>query len=287
MTNPVPLSGLVAAFILGSLAAGASTPAGPTASEQSGGLATPAAEATNSSFSLRVSATLGGEPFSCLPNEAAVMTPTELMLFVHDVEWVAADGTRTPAPLATDASWQTERVALLDFAGEGAGCRDASAAQNEQLFFQGSPPASTVSMAFRIGVPFELNHADPTRHSGPLTVMQMHWGWRGGYKILRLEGQAAGADVLLHLGSTGCTGPMTAIEACEHCGQLEVVVPWSSAEALRLELLPLLDTSLLARHRCMGVDAEGMQNCSTAWRALGEPGSGVWTMGEPAAQERP
>lgn len=263
------------------------TPEPPAAEPAAEASATSGSEAPASPFVLPVNVTLAGEPFSCAGAGDSVMTPTELMLFAHDFEWVAADGHRTPATLVDDAAWQTERLVLLDFAGESAGCHDASAAQNEQIVFQGGPAADAVALAFRIGVPFELNHADPTRLSGPLTLMQMHWGWRGGYKFLRLEGRAQSDDVLLHLGSTGCTGPMTAIEACAHGGQLQVEVPWNSSSSLRLELLPLLDESLLAGHRCMGVDGEGLQNCTTAWRALGDPASGVWSTDSTTQSEAP
>jgi uncharacterized repeat protein (TIGR04052 family) len=217
---------------------------------------------------LQVRATLDGEPFSCDDREGAVMTPSELMLFLHDFQWVLADGSRLPAPLADDGLWQTSRVALLDFAGDAAGCADASAAQNEELVFQGVPPADAAAIAFHFGVPFDLNHADPTTNSGPLTLMQMHWGWRGGYKFIRLEGESLQGPVLLHLGSTGCVGPMMAVERCEHGGQVEAQITWLPGTTLGIELVPLLDQSLLEGHRCMGLDSEGLSNCSTAWTEL-------------------
>lgn len=217
---------------------------------------------------VNVRPSLHGEPFSCVEREGASMRPTELMLFVHDLEWVLANNTRVPVALLPDGIWQTERLALLDFAGTQNGCVDASSAINETLIFQGDAPAEVAFLSFRLGVPFELNHADPTTHSGPLTQMQMHWGWRGGYKFLRLEGVNGEHDVLLHLGSTGCVGPMTAVERCERPGQMEILVPWSPGMAIGLELAPLLDAALLLGHRCMGSDGSGMTNCSTAWDAL-------------------
>jgi uncharacterized repeat protein (TIGR04052 family) len=59
---------------------------------------------------------------------------------------------------------------------------------------------------FKVGVPFELNHADATTAPSPLNLTALFWSWNGGYKFLRVDSVPAGAGTSfnLHLGSTEC-----------------------------------------------------------------------------------
>ena len=43
-----------------------------------------------------------------------------------------------------------------------------------------------------MGVPFELNHGDPTVASSPLNITAMFWNWQGGYKFLRADMASTG-----------------------------------------------------------------------------------------------
>ena len=54
-------------------------------------------------------------------------------------------------------------------------------------------PGDYAGIQFQIGVPPEINHADPARWPAehPLNplVNRLHWGWQGGYVFLALEGR--------------------------------------------------------------------------------------------------
>ncbi|PJN92728.1 metallo-mystery pair system four-Cys motif protein, partial [Amaricoccus sp. HAR-UPW-R2A-40] len=53
-----------------------------------------------------------------------------------------------------------------------------------------------VGLAFEIGVPFDLNHGDPTLAPAPLDLTAMFWTWRGGYKFLKFEVAPEGAAAM-------------------------------------------------------------------------------------------
>jgi uncharacterized repeat protein (TIGR04052 family) len=73
-----------------------------------------------------------------------------------------------------------------------------------------------VALRFTLGVPFALNHADPTEAQPPLDQTVMHWHWQAGYKFLRAAVQTGDATAWLHLGSTGCQGRIGAVTGCAH-----------------------------------------------------------------------
>jgi hypothetical protein len=54
-------------------------------------------------------------------------------------------------------------------------------------------PTKYSSMQFNVGVPYEINHADPSAHpsSSALNIANssdMHWGWNPGYIFVKIEG---------------------------------------------------------------------------------------------------
>lgn len=42
-------------------------------------------------------------------------------------------------------------------------------------------------LAFDMGVPFALNHADVTAAPSPLNIQALWWNWQGGYKFMRVD----------------------------------------------------------------------------------------------------
>jgi len=60
------------------------------------------------------------------------------------------------------------------------------------LELPGVPAGQYASLSFRVGLPPQFNHADPSRFPAgdPLNpqVNGLHWGWQGGYVFLALEG---------------------------------------------------------------------------------------------------
>ena len=73
------------------------------------------------------------------------------------------------------------------------------------------PAGDFTELCFTLGVPFALNHSDPTAQGtpSPLNLPAMNWFWRGGRKFLKIDGIAdpggAAQQFNFHLGSTGCS----------------------------------------------------------------------------------
>lgn len=162
-------------------------------------------------------AEMGGQPFACgtpyggLGATKAEVQGTDFRMYISNVAMVAADGTRAPVTLA-ETDWQHDGVALLDFEDGTAGCANGTAPLNTTL--TGTvPEGDYTGLSFQIGVPFSMNHGDPTVAHTPLNLTSMFWNWRGGYKFLRIDMVPTdrGADGpkgwFLHLGSTMCDSP--------------------------------------------------------------------------------
>jgi uncharacterized repeat protein (TIGR04052 family) len=123
-----------------------------------------------------------------------------LQLYVSEVELLRGDGKWERLALTSTPTWQSERVALLDLTG----------AQPERRgevtgTMKGKSRQSYAGVRFVVGVPFDLNHANPLSAGAPLNRAELFWSWQSGYKFLRVEltdHEHAGA---FHLGSTGCS----------------------------------------------------------------------------------
>lgn len=186
-------------------------------------------------------AEIGGAPFSCTATYPLGATRAEagvldFRLFVSEVALVTSDGAEVPVALTPDGVWQADVVALLDFEDGSGGCRNGTPQVNTTLRGR-APEGDYVGLAFEIGVPFAVNHRDPTIAPSPLNLTAMFWNWQGGYRFVKLElspvamammpeapaDDAAGhggrpGDWYLHIGSTLCQSfaPVAAPEAA--CG---------------------------------------------------------------------
>jgi uncharacterized repeat protein (TIGR04052 family) len=132
---------------------------------------------------------------------------SDFRLYVHDVR-LTKGGEPIPVALDQDGVWQLEGLALLDFEDKTGKCSNGTAETNVTV--RGTVPAGTTfdGIAFRVGVPFELNHGDASTAPSPLNLSALFWNWQGGHKFVRADAFAAGASAPfnLHLGSTGCDG---------------------------------------------------------------------------------
>lgn len=161
----------------------------------------------------------GGTDVQCgevveLGEPATSFAISDLRFFVHDVRLLDVDGAEVPVSLVPDGRWQLPEVALLDFED---GCEAGNADLNATLVGAVDQPGPFTGVRFRLGVPFELNHADAATAPSPLNLTAMFWNWNGGYKFLRLDG--TGPEVegwRFHLGSTQCVGD--AEGQVERCG---------------------------------------------------------------------
>lgn len=178
---------------------------------------------------IQFAAQVGGEAFACgrsfknIGTTSSTITPTDFRFFVSDVSLLRDDGTAVPVTLDQDGTWQYRNLALLDFEDGTGPCRNGNAAMNTEI--RGvAPKGNYVGVRFTLGVPFELNHGDPTLAPSPLNITSMFWVWKAGYRFLKIDmatsGQpdkrleyAAGNAAVdkersvgfpVHIGSAGC-----------------------------------------------------------------------------------
>jgi len=186
--------------------------------------------ATSEAIRIRFAAQVGPAPFACgqsyggIGTTNSTITPTDFRFYVSDVSLIRADGQAVPVTLDQDGTWQYRNLALLDFEDGTGPCRNGNSAVNSEL--RGTAPkASYTGLRFTLGVPFELNHGDPTLAPSPLNITSMFWVWKAGYRFLKVDlassGQpdkrvdyAAGNTSVekeravgfpVHIGSAGCT----------------------------------------------------------------------------------
>jgi uncharacterized repeat protein (TIGR04052 family) len=137
-----------------------------------------------------------------------------LQLYVHDVALVGDDGAAHPLTLVPRAPWQSQRVALLDFA----------AAQTQRDVIEGSAPSRRYTgVRFVVGVPFDLNHGNQLTAAAPLDRADMFWSWQSGYKFLRLDLAAGEHEAAFHLGSTGCSSASALRPPEQPCAQPNLI----------------------------------------------------------------
>ncbi|MBC8067303.1 MAG: metallo-mystery pair system four-Cys motif protein [Deltaproteobacteria bacterium] len=164
-------------------------------------------------------ATIGGEAFACgttypgFGTSAVDVTPQDLRFFVQDLRLVRADDdTQVPLVLDVESPWQSETVALIDFEDGTGACSEAGGDDATRTLVVGTAPAGDYDgVVFTLGVPEDLNHADPLTLPLPLDAGSMTWGWLFGYKFTKFEllqvvDEGTAGFVAFHLGSTGCEG---------------------------------------------------------------------------------
>ncbi len=167
---------------------------------------------------VRFAAEINGQAFECgrsyaLGKTALNIAPSDWRMFVSEVEFIRPGGQRVPLKLVQDNIWQVGTVSLLDFENGQGPCSNGSTAINTSV--RGDLPAGEYqALRFVIGVPFALNHDDPTRAPSPLNTTAMFWNWQGGYKFIRFDTPG----FPLHLGSTQCAAPSRTSAPTGPCG---------------------------------------------------------------------
>lgn len=151
-----------------------------------------------------------GQTYTSQGTTSDSVTPQDLRMYVQDVHFIDGTGKAVPVTIDTRSPWQTPQIVYLDFEDGTGGCKNGNADLNSTI--TGSVPVGTYTgLSFTVGVPEELDHADPLGAPPPL-VESMTWGWLYGYRFLIAEmasmstpaqGDPPGVG-LLHLGSVGC-----------------------------------------------------------------------------------
>lgn len=230
-------------------------------------------------FSVR----FGEAPLAC---DRAVdgMLLSDLRLFVHDLRLLTPGGEFIPLELTHRPPWQGGGVALLDFENAAGPCRNGSVAVNAIVHGLVAPADDYRGLAFRIGVPESLNHANPLAAPPPLNISSMHWQWLTGYKFLRAGIIREDDGFWLHLGSTRCEGTATAPAGCANANRPEVLLPGFTPgdSVVVIDLAPFAQATDLSDGKhgdCSSGPAE--TGCEPAFRVLGLDFAGGEPTGTP------
>ncbi|HET9917031.1 MAG TPA: MbnP family copper-binding protein, partial [Candidatus Binatia bacterium] len=161
-------------------------------------LALPMAAAQESqAVKLRFAGAVNGAAFECGKNYSNIgttkstITPSDFRFFVSEVELLTQEGKAVPLALDQDGVWQHKNVALVDLEDGSGPCSNGTKAIRAEV--SGSAPRGNYTgVRFTMGVPFELNHGDPTVAPSPLNITAMFWNWQGGYKFLKADMNSTG-----------------------------------------------------------------------------------------------
>ena len=163
-----------------------------------------------------------GETYAGVGSSKASILLQDFRIYVSEAKLIAKDGREVPVKLTPDNQWQNDSVTLLDFENATGNC-NGNAPTN--MAIRGTAPAGDYAgISFEIGVPFAINHKDPTLAGAPMNYSGLTWPWRVGYKFttIDLETESKPADAgapapkmggmmgmhasgfSIHLGSTSC-----------------------------------------------------------------------------------
>lgn len=153
--------------------------------------------ATTQHFNLKFSAMVGSENFACGKSYDDIgvtrsrITPSDFRFYVSGVELIDKRGKSVPVKLDQDGIWQYKDIALLDFEDGQGPCRNGNPGLHTAV--TGSVPKGNYrGVRFTLGIPFELNHGDPTIAPAPLSFTSMFWVWQTGYKFVKIDMASSG-----------------------------------------------------------------------------------------------
>jgi uncharacterized repeat protein (TIGR04052 family) len=146
---------------------------------------------------LKFSAMVGTQNFACGKSYDNIgitksrIIPSDFRFFVTGVELIDKTGKAVPVKLDQDEVWQYEDVALLDFEDGTGPCRNGNSGIHTEV--TGTVPQGDYNgVRFTLGVPFKLNHGDPTIAPSPLNFTAMFWVWQSGYKFTKIDMATSG-----------------------------------------------------------------------------------------------
>ena len=247
-------------------------------------------QTTETQLTLPFKAVVGADPVSCgttftgLGTSGTDVSFADFRFFVHDLALVTDQGEVIPVSLDASADGQNADVALLDFRdkadlNESGDLLDVCTAGTDenpgykdtvQVSFNLDPAVTIQSVQFSLGVPFDLNHANPTSAEEPLRspgkASGMTWNWQNGYKFFAADTLPVGANRWnLHIGSTGCEVTPSELEqgaepeTCANENRARVTLP---VGALDLENLAIqVDYAALVSGSNLGLDQGGAPGC--------------------------
>lgn len=177
---------------------------------------------------------VSGAYFNCdemYPGAGAAMKPQDFRMYVTDVRLVTDEGSEHAVELAEDGQFQARGVALLDFEDATGECRGTPALnktiRGKLSAADQAEHARYTGLRFRIGVPPELDFADPATLPTPLAEPTLRSAVTGGHLFFtawaNFESSTpdtqAFSGVGLDLASDGCLGA-----TCQRSNRPEVVL---------------------------------------------------------------
>lgn len=203
-----------------------------------------------------------------------------LQFYVHTIELIDEHGKPHPFRFAAEPPWQNEHVALLDLAGDPSTPRRLSIAGTVE---KGVGAYSGIRLT--VGVPFELNHANPLAAAAPLDRGAMFWNWQSGHKFLRADLGVAGHAWSFHLGSTGCSSASALrppAQPCAQANEMRIELKGNPLrDVIRLRLEPLIAAAQAANYVVCTGDYAHDPACREAYAATGlQPGvpQSLWVL---------
>lgn len=160
--------------------------------------------AGNQPVAIKFKAVVGDAEFSCGKSYDDIgitksrITPSDFRFYISEIELIDNHGNFVPLELDQDGIWQYRNLVLLDFEDGTGPCRNGNIGLHDQVSGK-VPKGKYRGIRFTLGVPFNLNHGDPTIALPPLNLSSMFWTWQSGYRFLKIDmastGQPQGANM--------------------------------------------------------------------------------------------
>ncbi len=213
-------------------------------------------------------ATWQGRALSCDSDGIAL---TDLRFYVSDPQLIDEQGRAHDLRFATEFAWQNDAVAFIDLEQGSGSCSEGTGQVFDRLI--GVARAGDYrGLRFTVGVPFRLNHEDPSLAGPPLDEPDMYWPRRAGYRFLRAGVRTRDDGFRLHGGSTGCEGTIGYMSGCRFPNRIEVFLPdfVPGTHAVAIDLGALLDGTDLADGLSTACSSGPLESsCAAPYAALG------------------
>lgn len=160
--------------------------------------------------------------------------------YIHDVQLKDANGDVIETTLEDNDFQDAENgVVFLQYQDKDTQCAGTDQTTNKsvQLTISDADIDQVASIGFKVGVPFEINHTDPTNEKAIYGSGDYKWGWQMGRKVMRLDvapvggvtdsegAPASGSTWNFHLGSTACSADDQGnVESCANPNRPEIVL---------------------------------------------------------------
>jgi uncharacterized repeat protein (TIGR04052 family) len=180
-------------------------------------------DSDSSPVSIKFAAKVNGKDAGCgvtyqeIGSRKSALTINDIRFFVFNVRLLDRNGEEHKVTLTQDGVWQYQDVALLDFENGTAGCSELGTAETNTEIKGESDLDEVAGVKFDIGIPFNLNHLDPTTVPAPLNVSALNWFWQVGHIFYRNDFFADGKPFFVHLGSSGCVSDAFTSPPTEPC----------------------------------------------------------------------